>query len=77
VIRFDEYLGPDSPMEHRITVKKIVWSHDIAVSEVQRLNELKRDKGCYYFWQYTRIDPHIIPDTVDGGPTAESSKEGL
>jgi hypothetical protein len=65
IVRVDEFLKPDTPMEHKITVKKIVWSMQIALNEVKRLNELKKGKMSYYFWQYTRIDPNIVSDVVE------------
>jgi len=33
-----------------------MWSEDAAVAEVARLNKVKADKNCRYFWQYTRVD---------------------
>jgi hypothetical protein len=38
-------------------VKEILPSMEGAEKEVERLNELSRDKGCYYFWQATRYFP--------------------
>jgi len=42
--------------EARFTVRRIVWSEELAEAEVQRLQELNADKGCRYLWQYTRVD---------------------
>jgi hypothetical protein len=53
VVRIDLDLPDD---QARFTVKRIVWSEDLAESEVDRLNELNADKRCHYFWQYTRVD---------------------
>jgi len=47
IVRIDDY-GDD---EDRYTVKRVVWSRELAESEVQRLNELKADKRCRYFWE--------------------------
>ena len=43
----------------RITVKEIVWSKEKAQEEVSRLNELNKDKNCFYFWQLTRVTKRI------------------
>jgi hypothetical protein len=62
IVRIDDYLKDlDIPKQNMITVKKIVWSMETAVNEVRRLNNLNESKGCLYFWQYTRIDPNIVP----------------
>ena len=37
-------------------MKRVVWDEALAEREVQRLNELNAAKGCFYFWQYTRVD---------------------
>jgi hypothetical protein len=42
--------------EARFTVRRIVWSEELAEAEVQRLKELNADKGARYLWQYTRVD---------------------
>ena len=43
--------------EDRVTVKRVVWSLEPAKREVERLNEVNAEKDCFYFWQYTRVDP--------------------
>lgn len=53
IVRIDENLS--ETLEHCITIKEIVWSIEEAESEVARLNELNRSKGCRYFWQHTRL----------------------
>jgi hypothetical protein len=40
----------------RFTVRRIVWSEELAETEVHRLEELNADEGCKYFWQYTRVE---------------------
>jgi hypothetical protein len=40
--------------EDRFTITRIVWTQDIAESEVQRLNNLNAGKGCRYISQSTR-----------------------
>ncbi len=53
IVRVDH----DSPTdEERFTVRRIVWDEQLAESEVRRLSEVNADKGCAYFWQYTRVD---------------------
>jgi hypothetical protein len=37
--------------EARYTVRRIVWSEELAETEVRRLEELNADKRCRYFWQ--------------------------
>ena len=53
VIRIDEY----SSIRDSITVKEILPTMEQAEKEVERLNRLDGDKGCYYFWQATRYFP--------------------
>jgi hypothetical protein len=72
VIRVDGAIdGTDH--EHRITVKEIVRSHEIALAEVDRLNNLHAHLNCWYFCQMSRLFSHgesfgTHPD--DGGPVA-------
>lgn len=61
VVRYD--LGTGEP-EHRVTVKEILWTRELAEAEVERLNSLNAEKGCRYFWQATRLYP---PGTAAGG----------
>jgi hypothetical protein len=53
IIRVDLDVKDD---EARYTVRRIVWSEELAEAEVQRLQELNADKGARYLWQYTRVD---------------------
>jgi hypothetical protein len=53
IIRVDLDVKDD---EARFTVRRIVWSEELAEAEVQRLQELNADKGARYLWQYTRVD---------------------
>jgi hypothetical protein len=53
IIRVDLDVEDD---EARFTVRRIVWSEELAEAEVQRLQELNADKGARYLWQYTRVD---------------------
>jgi hypothetical protein len=62
IIRIDECHGPDLQKKYGITVLKIVWSMEIAVEEVRRLNDVNEGTDCSYSWQYTRVDPNIVPD---------------
>ena len=55
VLRVDEFLGPDTPLENRVTVKEVVRTLEIAESEVKRLTRLNSGKRCRYFWQATRL----------------------
>jgi hypothetical protein len=56
VLRVDDFLNAEC-LEHRVSVKEVVRSLQIAEREVTRLNELNRNKGCRYFWQSTRLFP--------------------
>jgi hypothetical protein len=56
ILRYETTAGPDVPIEVKVTVKKIVTDPQVAKEEVERLNHLNRDKGCYYFSQVTRIE---------------------
>ena len=53
IVRVDDDAASD---ESRFTVRRIVWSEDLAEAEVKRLSTLNADKRCRYFWQYTRVD---------------------
>ena len=57
IIRLDEFLGEDVALQSKVTIKRIVWNLELAEAEVDRLNKLNEEKGCHYFWQYTRVDP--------------------
>ncbi|TML46375.1 MAG: hypothetical protein E6G19_01850 [Actinobacteria bacterium] len=46
--------------EARFSVSQVVWSEDLAEAEVLRLRELNADKGCGYFWRYTRVDRQLL-----------------
>jgi hypothetical protein len=56
IVRVDEFLEDDVSPRNTITVKRVVWNQELARDEVERLNRLNADKGCHYFWQYTRVD---------------------
>jgi hypothetical protein len=64
IVRIDD--NPSETVENCITIKEIVWSLEEAETEVARLNELNRSKGCRYFWQYTRlVDPQAGSESRD------------
>jgi hypothetical protein len=50
-------MGSEGPPEHRISVKEIVRTLELATTEVARLNALNDDKGVRYWWQTTRLFP--------------------
>jgi hypothetical protein len=56
IIRIDDFLGEDVPIDHKITIKKIVHSAEIAKAEVTRLNELQGRDGVRYFFQVSRLE---------------------
>ena len=55
VIRIDEFMTGTAVADNGITIKEIVPTQQTAESEVERLNQLNKDKGCRYFWQATRM----------------------
>jgi hypothetical protein len=57
IVRVDDYFGPETPAERRVTVKKIVFDPDEAEREVERLNKLQAADGSRYFLQVTRVEP--------------------
>ena len=46
-----------------ISVKKVVWSKELAESEVERLNRLNADKESIYFSTITRVDKRAAQDS--------------
>ncbi len=52
----DSDYGPQSPWNDKIRVETILLDLENAENEVERLSNLKGDKDCVYFWQYTRIE---------------------
>jgi hypothetical protein len=39
-----------------IAVEKVVWTREVAESEVSRLNRLKEGEGVLYFWTFTQVE---------------------
>jgi hypothetical protein len=72
IVRLDEFVGPETPLERRITVKKVVRGLDAAEREVERLNKLQKE-GVRYFWQHTRLEN--LHQTATADPT-EPPAEG-
>ena len=56
IIRIDDYFGDETPIEQRITVKKVVRDAGEADREVERLNNLRDGQRSRYVSQITRID---------------------
>jgi hypothetical protein len=71
IVRIETDAGDDVPWEHRVTVKEIVADASQAEAEVRRLNELNRDKNCYYFSTITRLNGYTVE--VDEPCGAESA----
>jgi hypothetical protein len=62
--------SPDSPeieMIHRVGIKKVVWTQEIAEREVDRLNEVNGHKGYVYFWHYARLQKPVTPNEAEIG----------
>ncbi len=56
ILRYETDAGDETPIDLRITVKKVVGDPDFAEKEVKRLNDLNQEKGSYYFYQITRFE---------------------
>ncbi len=56
IVRIDDFQGIEVLLKEKISVKKLVWSQEKAMAEVDRLNNLNSDKQCTYFWQMTRLE---------------------
>jgi hypothetical protein len=67
IVRYETDAEESTPIDIRITVKKIVTDPLIAKSEVRRLNGLNADKGSFYFMQVTRFEEVALP--VEGSPS--------
>ncbi len=61
IVRVDGPADPADPDScyNNITVKKVLKDRVEAAKEVERLNEVNSDKGCYYLAMLTRVDPDI------------------
>jgi len=59
IIRVDDHIGPDRPVEHRITVRKVMATIEEAEAEVGRLNGLRAGRRGRYAWQLTRVDAAV------------------
>jgi hypothetical protein len=78
IVRVDTFQGPDVAWENKITVKSIVSNAAAARAEVERLNQLNKDKGCIYFWQITRLEkeaPEASPLSHSTASDGSSRKE--
>src|SRR4051812_6303600 len=65
VVRVDDFLGADSPVEDRITIKKVVRDRETAESEADRLNRLQKEPGVRYLAQITRLEG-VCPPPIAG-----------
>lgn len=71
IVRYETDADQATPIEIRVTVKKIVTDAHHAEREVQRLNDLNKDKGCYYFMQVTRLED--APVAVQAVPCSDTT----
>jgi len=69
IVRYDADAPEGSPIDFRVTVKKVVYDPAFAESEVKRLNALNEDKGSFYFSQLTRLED--VPVEVQNLESAE------
>jgi len=72
IIRHDA--GSHAPIDQQVTVKKVVSDPLYAAREVERLNELNSEKGCYYFYQITRFE-EIPVEARDGAALQSGAAE--
>jgi hypothetical protein len=71
IVRYETDADQDSPVDLRVTVKKVVADAHYAEREVKRLNDLNREKGSYYFYQVTRFED--VPAEAQTVPLARWS----
>jgi hypothetical protein len=78
IIRYETDADPMTPIDIRVTVKKVVCDPHYAAREVERLNELNQEKGCYYFSQVTRFEdvPVEVQEMARVGSIAAESPQG-
>lgn len=69
ILRYESDAGPETPIDFRVTVKKVVVDPHYADKEVKRLNDLNREKGAYYFCQVTRFEE--APAETQSVPTMQ------
>jgi len=75
IIRYETDADENTPIDVRVTVKKIVCDPHHAETEVKRLNDLNEEKGSYYFYQVTRFDE--VPVAIEPVPPVRlGSAEG-
>jgi len=55
ILRFDGFHSPGAEIHDTVTVKKIVRSEAAAVTEVERLNDLRPDSRVRYWYSVTRL----------------------
>jgi hypothetical protein len=59
IVRIDGFHHDTDLMEKPevlVIVKKVVWSREVAESEVERLNRLKAGSEVKYFWTIARVE---------------------
>ena len=61
ILRYETDADPMTPIDLRVTVKKVVCDPRYAACEVERLNKLNQEKGRYYFSQVTRFEDVPVP----------------
>jgi hypothetical protein len=60
IVRYESDASPNTPIDFRVTIKKVVEDAAYAQQEVERLNQLNKGKGCCYFFQATRFESHPV-----------------
>lgn len=60
ILRVDEFQDTGVAIENRVTVTRVLLDEAAAKTEVTRLNELNRGKGCRYYSQVTKLVPSDV-----------------
>ena len=55
IVRLDDLMAEVVVSEEMVAVVKVVRSHEQAVQETARLNDLNAEKGVRYLWRATRL----------------------
>jgi hypothetical protein len=74
IIRYETDADPMAPIDLRVTVKKVVSDPHYAAREVERLNELNKEKGSYYYYQITRFE-EVPVEVQDVAPVRSGATE--
>ena len=57
IVRIDGPIESAKDANDRVAITRVLPDFEEAASEVERLNKLNSDKGCFYLWRTTRYFP--------------------